>query len=232
MAKLPKIRWTESDYRELQRQRKNYNAKITRLEKKGYPSDMLPERIYTRDIIKNVEYRKDLKNIQKHIETFTTKDAEKAVEYKGQFMPLYEKKRVETMVRSVQQEKAAKRRRLSEEKGNIRLAQEAELRPLNVNRPRSAKEWEKFITSLEKQTSMKNKAAQAEKYKQNYLKAIKSLGSPGEDLFDLISGMNAADVADGLYEDAVMEIGFTYDPLSAKNKARAAAQAWRKYAAS
>lgn len=229
MGKSNRIKWTETDYKELQRQRKNYNAKITRLENKGYNPALLPERLSTKKIIAETEFRKDLRNLQKDVINFTKRGSEELVTYKGQALPAFEKKRVESMIRSVQQVKANKRKQLSETKGNTHLATETELRPLNVDKPRNLIEWQKFVKSLEKQYSTAKKIGQAKAYKNNYLKSIKSLGGIGKELYDYINGLDPETIAAGYLQDAVMEIDFTYDPTAAKSKVTAALSAWKSF---
>ena len=232
MGKSSRIKWSETDYKELQRQRKNYNAKITRLENKGYNPALLPARISTKQIIAETEFRRDLQNLQKEIINFTKRGSEELTVYKGQVIPTFEKKRVETMIRSVQQVKANKRRQLSQEKGNTHLSKETELTALNIDKPRNLIEWQKFVKSLEKQYSTAVTVARAKAYKSNYLKAIKSLGSIGKELHDYINGLDPETIAAGYLQDAVMEIDFTYDPTAAKSKVSAALSAWKSFVSS
>ena len=134
------------------------------------------------------------------------------------------------MIRSVQQQKAAKRARLSEEKGNITLAKETDLRRLNVNKVRSAEEWKRFVKSLESQYSDKVKLENAIKYKENYLKAIETvLGSEGEGLADFIRSQHPLDIADGYTYDETTTIRFAYDKINAKSIAKAALRSWKDY---
>lgn len=232
MGKSNRIKWSETDYKELQRQRKNFNAKITRLENKGYNPALLPQRISAKQIIAETEFRRDLNNLKKEIINFTKRGSEELVTYKGQVLPQFEKKRVETMIRSVQQVKANKRKQLSQEKGNTHLSKETELKALNIDKPRNLIEWNKFVKSLEKQYSTTLTAARAKAYKTNYLKSIKSLGNIGKELYDYINELDADMIASGYLHDAVMEIDFTYDPTAAKVKAQAALTAWKNYVSS
>ena len=230
MSKQPVIKWSAADRAEIARLRKNYNARITRLEKAGYAPELLPSRIYAKDIKTEVKSRRDFENLKKTVQDFTARGSEKIVTYKGQNIPEFEKKRVSRMIRSVQQQKAAKRARLSEEKGNITLAKETDLRALNINKKRSDEEWKRFVKSLEAQYSDKVKLENAIKYKENYLKAIETvLGSEGEGLADFIRSQHPLDIADGYAYDETTTIRFAYDKINAKSIAKAALRSWKDY---
>ena len=226
----PTIRWRESDIREIQRIRKNYNAKITRLEKKGFTGDQMPERITQKQIMSEFVTRQDYRNFLKEAKDFTTKGAERLVEFKGHQMPEYEKKRIIRMQQSVQQQKTAKRSRLSAEAGNLTNASETEVRPINTQRKRTSKEWDKYVKALEAQFSAKERILSAEKYKEQYLKNVKNLlGKDGEKLYNFIEKQDALTIAGGYQHDAVLSIKFTSDPIKPREIADSAMDGWKKY---
>ncbi len=227
---VPKIRWNQSDLAEIQRIRKNYNAKITRLEKKGFEAALLPQRVTSKSIMQEYGTRKDLKNFMKQAETFVRRGSEKIVEYKGHKIPAFEKQRVIRMQQSVQQQKTAKRKKLSAEAGNLSNATETEIRPLNTQKIRTAKEWDKYVKSLEAQFSKQQQAINAEVYKTQYLKNVKNiLGEAGNDLYDFIEKQDAQKIASGYEFDDVLSIKFTSDPIKPKEIANAALSRWKDY---
>lgn len=81
MSKVYKIRWRESDQDDLRKAVKNFNAKITRLEKK-YPGqkNALPERMSVREIKELVTSRNDLKRELNSLRRFTRPGAEQLVD--------------------------------------------------------------------------------------------------------------------------------------------------------
>lgn len=81
MSKVYKIRWRESDQDDLRKAVKNFNAKITRLEKK-YPGqkNTLPERMSVREIKELVTSRNDLKRELNSLRRFTRPGAEQLVD--------------------------------------------------------------------------------------------------------------------------------------------------------
>ena len=230
MPKQSVIKWRESDRAELGRIRKNFNAKITRLEKAGIAKEFLPEKISVKNIYKDVATRRDLNKVIKQAEIFTSRGSEKIVEYKGQQLPKFEKERISTMIRSVQQSKAIKRKELTPEKGNTTLAKETDLRALNIDRKRTPDEWKKFVYSLEKQFTDKGKIENAIKYKQNYLKAIREvLGEHGKELAEFIEKQDPMSIADGYTYDDLTSIRFTYDKINPSTVANAALSKWKEY---
>ena len=230
MPRQPNIKWSSADRAEVNRIRKNFNAKVTRMEKAGVDPSIIPERISAKNIYQEVSTRRDLANFKKDSQAFLKRESETITEYKGQLIPKYEKERISRMVRSVQQQKAQKRKELSAEKGNLTLAKETDLRPLNPDKPRTAEEWKKFVYSLEKQYTDKSRLENAVKYKENYLKAIKDvLGEQGKELYDFIDKQDPQDIVDGYTYDETTSIRFAYDKINAKNIAGAALNSWNKF---
>lgn len=230
MQRKSSIRWSQSDRAEIARMRKNFNAKITRLEKAGYDPALIPQRITAKQIYADIATRRDFTNLKKTVADFTTRGSEQIVEYKGQEMPRFEKQRVQRMVQSVQQQKAHRRKQLSKEKGNLTLAKETDLRALNTDRPRTAEEWKKFVYSLERQFTDKAQFENAVKYKQNYLKAIESvLGEKGKPLYDFINKQDPMKIAEGYTYDELTTIRFTYDRLNPEKITKAALETWKQF---
>ena len=96
MSKLYNIRWTDADNKELRRVVKNYNAKITRLEKKADKiiststdsdaikdartlKNALPDKASVKDIKKLIATRNDLKRELNSLKRFSKKGSESLV---------------------------------------------------------------------------------------------------------------------------------------------------------
>ncbi len=74
MSKQSKIRWKNTDTEELNRTVKNFNAKISRIEKKNPElKNALPERISARQLKKMINTRQDLKRELNSLKRFTDK---------------------------------------------------------------------------------------------------------------------------------------------------------------
>ena len=93
MSKRYNIKWSENDEKELKRLVKNFNAKITRLNKKdnevrGY----LPQKVSYAQLRDSVQTRSDLNIAKRKLESFTKKGSEKLVSTgKGLTMTKWEK---------------------------------------------------------------------------------------------------------------------------------------------
>ena len=84
MSKRYKIRWTESDNRELKKAVKNFNAKLTRLEKKNPEiKNALPERRTVKQMRELITTRNDLNRELNALKRFSHKGMEKIVVIPG-----------------------------------------------------------------------------------------------------------------------------------------------------
>ena len=81
MSKHYNIRWTDADQQELKRVVKNFNAKISRLEKKLTPNEKraLPERVTVKQMKELIDTRQDLKRELNALKRFSKKGAEEIV---------------------------------------------------------------------------------------------------------------------------------------------------------
>lgn len=82
MPRKYNIRWTEDDNQQIRKAVKNFNAKITRLEKKLGPQkkNALPERVTAKALKELVTTRSDLKRELNALRRFSEKGAEQLVE--------------------------------------------------------------------------------------------------------------------------------------------------------
>ena len=80
MSKRYSIRWNDNDLQEIKRLTKNFNAKVSRLEKKYVNEDViLPEKVSYKDIVNLVETRRDLNRELKSLQRFTQRGSDKLV---------------------------------------------------------------------------------------------------------------------------------------------------------
>lgn len=84
MSKRPRIKWQQSDNQELTKAVKNFNAKITRIEKKNPElKNALPERMSVRQLKELINTRQDLKRELNALKRFTDKSNVIDIEYDG-----------------------------------------------------------------------------------------------------------------------------------------------------
>lgn len=82
MSKQHKIKWRESDTRELNRVVKNFNAKLNRLAKSS-DNVILPEKVKVSELKKLINTRQDLQREINMLKRFSKKGSEKAVVIEG-----------------------------------------------------------------------------------------------------------------------------------------------------
>lgn len=77
MSKQYNIRWSEADNTKLQRAVKNFNAKVTRLQKKYADTDVIiPEKVSMKEMRELVNTRRDLNRELKSLQRFTERGSE------------------------------------------------------------------------------------------------------------------------------------------------------------
>lgn len=84
MPRQYNIRWNESDSQDLRKAVKNFNAKITRLEKKNPEiKNVLPEKVSVAQMKNLIETRQDLKRELNALKRFTQRGSEEIVDVPG-----------------------------------------------------------------------------------------------------------------------------------------------------
>lgn len=80
MSKKHSIRWNERDSQEIARRVRNFNAKVTRLEKKYAGTDVIiPEKVSIKQLKGLIDTRQDLNRELKSLERFTQRGSETVV---------------------------------------------------------------------------------------------------------------------------------------------------------
>lgn len=211
------------DRKTLARTVKNFNAKITRLEKK-HPElkEFLPEKISVKDLKNNIETRQDFNRELKSLKRFSKKGVEKPVISKsGITTTLWEKKEVGYKVALLNRKRKAEREKanVSTEKGTMGTIENAGLNPkkydINAIEPSS---WERFKKNVEKQIKSSYFDEKKELYKKNYIKAFINVFGSGfiigfDSVLQKLKDIPADELVDLYYNDPVMELDFVYDPL-------------------
>lgn len=162
MSRKSKIRWRKSDAEQLAKRVKNFNAKITRLEKK-HPeiADLLPERVSAKTLKEDISTRADYNRIVKALAGFSEKGAEKIVKGKGgaettqwEYKQVQKAVQAENRARKRQQEALDKRPVMiggKVYKDVRRAAAEKALAPLHLNfQQRSKTGWKNFAKYMQR----------------------------------------------------------------------------------
>lgn len=201
---MARIRWRKKDIIEFEKMRKFHNAKITRLEQEGVDPSLIPDRFYKDQIVT----RDDFNKFKKRVQDFKAHDSMEMVQYKGQEVTKFQKKQYQRMTQSIN----ARRRHLSSlrsyEGATMGTIEDISIQPINLDRDRSAKEWELFTKSLENQYF----STQLEKYKENYIKALRNeLGAYADEIIVLVEKADPKVMLEAQYMDELNSIPFIYD---------------------
>lgn len=114
MSKRYNIRWNDNDLREIKRITRNFNAKVSRLEKKYANEDViLPDKVSYKEIVDLVETRRDLNRELKSLQRFTQRGSEKLVKVpnsdNNRKMTNWQKKDMTSRARSINKVRAQRK---------------------------------------------------------------------------------------------------------------------------
>lgn len=235
MPRTSNIKWRKSDKQTISKTVQQFNAKITRTLKK-HPewADFMPERLTVQGLTEKIQTRKDYNREVRSVKRFLRKGAETPFQSKsGIKTTQWEKKEVGYKVAQVNRQRTieAKRANVSTEKGTMGSIEANNLKPKKYNIDKiKPSEWDKFVNTVEKQVMSNYHYDKMVRYKENYLKAILiNLGTEGKakELYDYVSQLNPEFMYNAYYDDPVLQIQFTSDPLPADMIAESALEHWK-----
>lgn len=232
MQKQTNIRWRQSDIEKVKREVKRFDAKINReIAKNPAMALLLPAKKYTKNVLENINTRKDLNSFYRSTENFFKKDATKILTF-GEFQTTkYEHKEALTLTRRINKmrERELVEMNPTTDKGTMNAIEANHLKPKIYNPAKQSPgaAWRKFMESVEKQSRYGYTADKADLYKENYLKAVKNqLGEAGKGLYDKVKGIDSNTFYSAYYDDPLVQIEFIYDPLQQEIIADAAIAHW------
>lgn len=212
MSKQYNIRWTDSDNAELRKAVKNFNAKITRLEKKN-PKEkhLLPERVNMKELKQLIDTRQDLKREMNALRRFTKRGAEQIVElpdndyntkttkWQKEEMTrraaVINRKRKKRMKDIMDIELTSRGQKLGYTKGEFGMgkADMNQLKPINAFTPSmSTKDLKRKFQVLLSESQSTFWTKKEIQMKQNYMKAIAENFRP-DDVKDLLDAIDQMD---------------------------------------
>lgn len=232
MARSSKIRWRESDTKELQRLINNYNNKLYRLNK-NHPElrEFLPQRITKKDAIASIETRADFNRLTASLKRFAKRGAEAPVsssrgakatkwevdEFKRKQAAenarrTRERKKLESQEVTVAGKKQGKTRA---EMGSVKSN---ELKPSKKKFERmSSAEWDKAKALMDKRMRSSYQSDQRRLMQVNYMRGMMHEGY-SEDLINYISTIPNDVFFRITQTDETATIDFIYDPIALKAK--------------
>lgn len=241
MAKS-KIRWKDSDSAELQRLVKNFNAKLTRLEKKNpATAQSLPKRASVKDLKQGIETRADLQRELRSLQSFTKRGAENIVKSsRGAQAMKWEIDEFNKAQRRVNRERAKERARLDElemkSRGEDLNLKRKEMGSVNRNALKdsrknfnslSQKEWELAKNAIDKRLDPEYHKKRQALMKQNYIKGLEKYNYPDE-LIELIDSKSDEEFIDIFESDTEATFDFYYpdDGINQDIKTTALFKVW------
>lgn len=225
MAKKHKMRWNNRDHSALNRAIKNFNAKLTRLEKAGADMSFMPERLTKKDFMGKIETRADFNRAIKSAQRFSQRGAETVVKTKrGAIDTQWAFDEAKRAYRRDQAKKARELAKLKEQEVTSRgkgtgvtraemgTVKENELKPSKKNvQNMSQSEWNKFKARMEKAMYDKDSEAKKAKMKENYLKAMTNVGIADE-IQDIVRNMPLDDFVSTVINDQEGSFDYVYGP--------------------
>lgn len=212
------IRWGKSDENELKHSIKNYNAKISReLKKDSTMEKYLPDRKSIKIERANAQAgtRKEFKQIVKWVQKFSEpKAVEKVETLSGIKATKWEVDKARETVRRLNIHNAAERKKTDTDylKGLSDPDVKMKLRKRELKlEAKTPTEFKKFVASAEKMLSSKYQNEGFDTYKDNYLKALKSVGIDNPELVALIERIPAKELYRFTMDSPDTKIDFIYD---------------------
>lgn len=206
-----------------------YNEKIRYHSKNDQIRQALPERERARDLKKQLTTRTDYKREINRLRRFGSADVTETVtigKYDNIQITKYEKQEIQRQVQNINRRRARKLEKIQAQevqaagkptgykRGEMPSFREADLKPKKVNLSKigSRRELERYKDTLEYQRMNRFFEQRAEKFKQNYIKALRQqFGKTAADpLIKQISEMNAKAVEEKYYSEQDATIEYVY----------------------
>jgi len=238
MARQGNIRWNSRDKESMTNLVKQFNKKVRDISKNEPDiADYLPKQITSRSLKQQIKSRADFNRVIKEHSKFLESGAEKIVQNpKGVTVTQWEEEKLGRQVGEINKQRKAERKRakVSAEKGTLTAVERQNIadKKYNFADISSPKAWDKYVESVEKQIRsdyFPNKAAQ---YKKDYLRSIRrNLGysKKANELYKLVQGLDAQMMYDSYYDDPVLQINYTSEPLDAIVIAETALENWQTH---
>lgn len=213
------IKYTASDEERLKKAVRNYNQQLRReLKRDASKAAFLPEKksLKVERIKVQAGTRKEFKQVEKWLTKITEPKALERVEtLSGIKTTKYEVDKAKETIRRLNLHIANERKKTSIDplKGlaDPEIMQKLKKKKLGME-TKSPEEFKKFVAHAEKMLSSAYQNEGFEKYKENYIKALKSVGIENDELMGLINKMNAKELYRFTMESPDTKIDFVYDP--------------------
>lgn len=237
---MANIKWREQDIVNINRAVRNFNAKIRRaIAKDPAARDYLPDKISSKELKKNISTRQEFNREVRSLKRFSRKGAEQKAMIGSVPVTKWERKETAIQIRILNAQRKKNRERFGDlevvaggqktgyKRAEIPSLRMQEFKPKTTPKPRSKREWNKFLRSLRKQISESYRREKRDKYIDNYIKGLKQVfGSRADDIAWLIKQMDPDVVIETMFSDQEAAIDFMYDPLEVEARLATVTDIW------
>lgn len=244
------IRWRKKDTLELQRLVRNYNAKITRLAKKGYDAELLPDRLKFKDLKKKIETRQDFNTEVKVMRVFTARYSENVNKMeRGALIPTFALKQAQIKIDTINRKRREQRKKIENMQvtdrnkklgvkvkeyvdGGLEQMQDRNFNPKNMSKKDFAI-FQKTLWEYNKTIEEKNSNYRDNLYKSFETVFKDTLGDDYvKDLYKILDNISTEDIIYKYYTDLNMNIQFSYDEVDLEMRYNIIRDSWEEYAKS
>ena len=225
------IKWRKSDEENLNKAVKNFNAKISRLEKK-MDKGALPNKIKASEIKSKISDRKDYKRTLDSLKDFSTKKIEIVENSKGEKSTNWEIERTQKLVDEYNKMKKKELKAINEmpiiangEKINAkRMNERQKLKPITFDFEKASKgHFKDFVKSMEDRIDRNKNGIYKQSFMENLIKGwFNTLSSDKATQLQIIAERLGSEKIYNLYLSGNNEIepAFIYEPIQNNDKYR------------
>lgn len=242
MPKRYNIKWRESDFAEVRRVVKNYNAKLNRLKDREDLVDYLPDKITAKEIIENTKTRQALNLQLNKLQRFTRRGSEEIfTNAQGVTDIRYNANEFAIFKRSENVAKKKKKEFLENqdvtqggESTGIKRVQMGKIKEVNLEpitqtvSEMNQREWDKMKSLMNKKLLRRANNEDARQALRNYVKGLIKEGY-SDDIIEMLRHVDIDEFADVLDMDVFAEFDFIYGLEELKAKEEALISTWEKY---
>lgn len=244
------IRWRKKDTENLQRLVRNYNAKITRLAKKGYDTELLPDKLKFKDLKKRIETRQDFNTEVNVMKVFTARYSENVNKMeRGALIPTFAMKQANIKIEAINRKRREQRKKIENmqvtdrnKKLGVKVKeyvdqgleqmQDRHFNPKNMSKKDFAI-FQKTLWEYNKTIQEKNSNYRDNLYKSFETVFKDTLGDEYvKELYDILDTLSTEDIINKYYTDINMNIQFSYNETDLEMRFDVIKDSWKEYAES
>lgn len=214
------IKWRKADERLLRDTINKFNRKVRRVRAtKPEIASIQPETIRSKDIIPELKNlpRSEFNRIINKYKRYLRRGAEGIYTTKqGVNTTLWQKNEIDIAFRTINRRRNIERKKHepSTYKGTMGSEKELNLRPRkNTVQSILPKNWNEFVSGIERQVVRENREVRYSQYKANYLKAVENILGVNSPVYKRIESMSAEMVVKAYYTNPILQLSFIYDPI-------------------